>query len=184
MIATTSPKSAEFLTHCEQLYSVEQVQSAIADMADNITAHLADKDPILLCVMNGGLVFSGQLLPLLGFPLSLDYLHATRYQKTEHGAKVQWLNKPNMPLTGRCVLILDDILDEGLTLRSVLDFCWQQGASEVRIAVMIEKKHRRNNSGIEADFIGLTVADRYIFGMGMDCQGYWRNAPGIYAVKL
>jgi hypoxanthine phosphoribosyltransferase len=184
VIATNSPRTAEFLTRCDQLYPLTQVQSAIENMAANITVDLADKDPILLCVMNGGLVFSGQLLPLLSFPLTLDYLHATRYQSSQRGAEVQWLNKPSVSLSGRCVLILDDILDEGLTLRSVLDFCWQQGASEVRIAVMIEKKHRRNNSGIKADFIGLTVADRYIFGMGMDYQGYWRNAPGIYAVKL
>jgi|TARA_B110000116_G_C16796941_1_gene567380 hypoxanthine phosphoribosyltransferase len=184
MIATTNPKAAEFLTHCDQLYTATQVQQAIANLAEKITADLVDKDPILLCVMNGGLVFSGQLLPLLGFPLSLDYLHATRYQKAEHGAKVQWLNKPNASLTGRCVLILDDILDEGLTLRSVLDFCSQQGASEVKVAVMIEKQHQRNISGIKSDYIGLSVVDRYIFGMGMDYQGYWRNAPGIYAVKF
>lgn len=184
MIATTDPKVADFLTHCDQLYTAAQVQKAIADIAEKITADLIDKDPILLCVMNGGLVFSGQLLPLLGFPLSLDYLHATRYQKAERGAKVQWLNKPNTSLMGRCVLILDDILDEGLTLRSVLDFCWQQGASEVKIAVMTEKQHQRNISGIKSDYTGLSVADRYIFGMGMDYQGYWRNAPGIYAVKF
>ena len=81
------------------------------------------------------------------------------------------------------VLVVDDILDEGLTLAAILAYCHEQGASAVYSAVLVEKLHKRRASGLAADFVGVQVEDRYVFGYGMDYHGYWRNVKGIYAVS-
>ncbi len=165
------------------LFNREQVNEAIAVMGKNITAALKDTNPLVLCLMNGGLVIGGRLLTLLDFPLQLDYIHATRYCNSTTGFGLEWIVKPRHELTGRTVLVVDDILDEGITLHEVLDFCRAQNASAVYSAVLVEKVHsRRSPPDINADFIGLKVPDRYVFGYGMDYKAYLRNAPGIYAV--
>lgn len=166
------------------LFSLAQVHHAITRMARQITDELADKNPVLISVMNGGLVFSGQLLTCLNFPLQVDYLHATRYRSETQGGQLDWLVKPQTELQGRTVLVIDDILDEGHTLKDILDFCRAEGAANVLTAVLTDKLHdRKAFKGFKADFEGLRVEDRFIFGFGMDYKGYWRNAPGIYAVK-
>lgn len=91
---------------------------------------------------------------------------------------------PMIEFRDRPVLIIDDILDEGHTLAAIIDYCREQGAASVQCAVLVDKQHERKaRPDLKADYVGLEVEDRYIFGYGMDYQGYWRNAPGIYAVK-
>jgi hypoxanthine phosphoribosyltransferase len=166
------------------LFTREQVMAAIDGMAEKITAELKDSNPLLLPLMSGATVIAGKLLPRLGFNLQLDYIHATRYRNQTSGETVEWLVKPRHDLIGRTVLIIDDILDEGITLHEVMHWCGQQGAKKIYSAVLVEKHHnRRQPPDLKADFVGLDVPDRYVFGYGMDYKGYLRNAPGIYAVK-
>jgi len=166
------------------LFSREQVMAAIDDMAEKITAEMKDSNPLLLPLMSGATVIAGKLLPRLDFHLQLDYIHATRYRNQTSGETVEWLVKPRHDLRDRTVLIVDDILDEGITLHEVINWCKQQGAKKVYSAVLVEKHHdRRQPPDLKADFVGLDVPDRYVFGYGMDYKGYLRNAPGIYAVK-
>ena len=161
-----------------------EVEIAIKRLAQEITCQLKDSRPLLLCVMNGGLIFTGQLLTKLVFPLEVDYIHATRYGHNTNGTTLQWTVKPQLNLKGRTVLLLDDILDEGVTLAAIADYCRQEGATEVFMAVLVEKLHlRKVTPGMRADFTGIEVGDRFLFGYGLDYKGYWRNAPGIYAVK-
>jgi len=164
------------------LYSREQVEAAIMAMAKTISDDLAGKNPLVLAVMSGAMIPAGMLLSYLDFPLQVDYIHASRYRGATAGGELDWRVPPRFPLDGRCVLVIDDILDEGLTLQAILDSCCEQGASEVHSAVLVKKLHARN-VGIEADYVGLEVEDRYVFGFGMDYKEYLRNAPGIYAVK-
>jgi len=138
---------------------------------------------LLLCVMTGGLVTASELFIRLDFPLQLDYLHATRYQGGTRGSELQWITRPSQDLEGRTVLVVDDILDEGLTLAAILDYCREQGAAAVYSMVLVEKQHDRKASDLKADFVGLPVEDRYVFGYGMDYHGYLRNVRGIYAVE-
>lgn len=165
------------------LFNQQQVRAAMDVMADKITAVMKDTNPLLLCLMSGAMVVGGKLLPRLDFPLQLDYIHATRYRNSTAGFELEWLVKPRHDLAGRTVLIVDDILDEGITLHEVLQYCREQGAKAVYSAVLVEKHHdRRQPPELKADFVGLDVPDRYVFGYGMDYKGYLRNAPGIYAV--
>ncbi len=166
------------------LFTYKQVHTEIERVAKELTEALHAANPLILVVMNGGLLFAGQLLPNLMFPLQIDYLHASRYGDKTAGDKLEWRVAPATPLTGRTVLVVDDILDEGYTLNEILDFCEQQGAKQIYTAVLAEKiHHRKASKGLSADFCGVKVEDRFVFGFGMDYRGYWRNAPGIYAVK-
>lgn len=164
------------------LHSEQEVEAAIDKMADQINATLAGHSPLLLCVMNGGVVTFGKLLTRLSIPLTIDAINASRYQNQTSGGSIDWLVKPETPLEGRTVLIVDDILDEGITLQAICQYCREQGAAAVYSAVLVDKilDHKKP---VTADFIGLKVENRYVFGYGMDYKGYLRNAPGIYACK-
>lgn len=160
------------------------IKAAIERLAGEITDQLRESNPVVISVMNGGMIFAGQLLTRLVFPLEVDYVHATRYGHEVSGARLNWTVRPQCDVAGRTVLLLDDILDEGVTLAAIADYCRQQGAKEVLMAVLVEKLHlRKVTPGLRADFTGVEVGDRFLFGYGLDYKGYWRNAPGIYAVK-
>jgi hypoxanthine phosphoribosyltransferase len=166
-----------------QLFSLEELDQAIARMAAEISADLAEQDPLLMTVMNGGVFLAGRLLPLLDFPLEVDYLHATRYRGDTSGGQIQWLATPETPLLDRHVLILDDILDVGSTLLAIIEACQAQKPASVRTAVLVDKCHDRKAApGLKADYTGVEAEDAYLFGAGMDYKGYWRNAPGLFAV--
>jgi hypoxanthine phosphoribosyltransferase len=166
------------------LFDQQQVEQAIDSMAIAITEKLADSNPIVLTIMNGGLIFAGQLLPRLGFPLQVDYCHATRYRGATSGGELHWKALPQLPLEDRVVLVVDDILDEGHTLLAILNAIRAQGAKAVYTAVLINKQHdRKASADLKADFVGLEAPDRYLFGYGMDYKEYLRNAPGIDAIK-
>ncbi len=174
----------QVMAEADCLINEQQVSAAIDNMAKDITDSLKDSNPLLFCVMNGGLILTGQLLPRLKFPVQAEYLHATRYRQETTGGILEWKLRPEADMIGRTVLIVDDILDEGTTLCAIGDYCLAHGASKVLTAVLVDKDHdRKAKPGLKADFTGLHVEDRFLFGYGMDYKGYWRNAPGIYAVK-
>ncbi len=163
------------------IHTPEEVETALDRLAQRITVALADRFPVALCIMGGAVVFAGQLLPRLRFPLEFDYLHATRYRGSTRGAAIHWEVLPRKDLAGRTVLLMDDILDEGHTLAAAREKLLELGAAEVLIAVLADKDLGRAKP-IKAHFVGLTLPDRYVFGMGMDAYGLWRNLPGIYAL--
>ncbi len=159
----------------------EEMEKALDAMAARITAALAGKDPLILCVMTGAVVVVGRLLPRLRFQLRLDYLHATRYRGATSGGELTWLRRPAAAVRGQHVLVVDDILDEGFTLAAAVRACHEDGAASVRSAVLVEKDRARAR-GVSADFVGVRLPDRYLYGYGLDYKGYFRNADGIFAV--
>jgi len=165
------------------LRTAEEVDAALARMAQEITERLDGTDPVVFCIMNGGLFVSGKLVEKLPFSLELDYLHATRYGTETCGGKLHWKVRPERKLKGRTVLLVDDILDEGVTLAEITQYCKEEGAETVYTAVLVDKIHNRKAPGAKADFVGLHVEDRFLFGCGMDIAGYWRNLPALYAMK-
>lgn len=175
-------KARDILAKSTLVHSPEAVQAALQRLAGEITAALSDKNPLVLCVMTGGMIFSGQLLPKLDFPLEFDYLHVTRYGQDTQGGKLSWRSAPWVAVKGRTVLVLDDILDEGLTLAAVCESLKRLGAAEVRTAVFSDKTNGRDKP-VKADFVGLAVPDRFVFGFGMDVNGAWRHLPAIYALN-
>jgi hypoxanthine phosphoribosyltransferase len=176
-------KIKEVYEKSTRLFTTKEVEAALDRMAINIHQQLHDKNPVILCVMIGGLVPMGNLLPRLDFPLEVDYVHATRYLGEIKGGELQWKVRPSLNLQNRTVLVVDDILDGGMTLAAILKEIKTMGASEVYSAVLVDKHHKRVPGGLKnADFVGLRVDDHYIFGYGMDYNEYLRNAPGIFVV--
>lgn len=177
-----SAEARRLLADADLIHSATAVQTALDAVADAIRDRLKDRNPLVLCVMTGGVIFCGQLLPKLDFPLDFDYLHATRYGAETQGGKISWRSAPWISVKGRTVLVVDDILDEGVTLAAVRESLKRLGAEEVLLAVFADKLNGKNKP-VSADFVGLTVPDRFVFGFGMDAGGAWRNLPAIYAIK-
>jgi len=175
-------KARELLDTAELIHSAEEISAAVSRVATEISARLGEKNPLVLCVMTGGIIFCGQLLTQLNFPLEFDYLHATRYGPDTQGGKISWRSAPWTSVKGRTVLVVDDILDEGVTLAAVKESLRRMGAEEVLTAVFTDKLNGKPKP-ISADFVGLTVPDRFVFGFGMDVDGAWRHLPAIYAMQ-
>ena len=175
-------EARDLLAGAELIYSAEAVAEAVSRVAAEITAKLGDSNPLLLCVMSGGVPFAGQLMTQLLFPLDFDYMHVTRYGQETSGGALSWRSAPWTPVKGRTVLILDDILDEGMTLAAIVERMKELGATACYTAVATDKLNGKQKP-IKADFVALTVPDRFVFGYGMDVRGKWRNLPAIYAMK-
>lgn len=179
----TQHEVQKVLEEADLLHSHEALEAAFDRMARAITDRLCHRDPVVLAVMIGGLFPTARLVCRLDFPLQVDYVHATRYRGEVHGSELHWRVRPATSLKNRSVLVVDDILDQGLTLAAILDYCKREAAREVYSAVMVDKQHGRKRVLKQADFTGLRVDDRYVFGCGMDYRGYLRHVSGIYAVK-
>lgn len=182
VMSITAEEAQQVLQRAQLLYSREQIEAVLDRLAQNITTDLSLRNPLVLSVMVGGLVFAGQLVTRLHFPLQLDYVHATRYRGRTEGSELHWQHRPSRSLQGRVVLLIDDILDEGVTLAAIVEACRAEGALDVRTAVLVDKVHERKSGLKTATYTGVYVEDRYVFGYGMDYQGFLRNAAGIYAV--
>ena len=165
------------------LFSKNEVDAALDSMATALSYRFADKNPVFLCVVVGGIVMMGNLLPRLNFPLEVDYVHATRYGKETSGKELTWKAWPDTELKNRTIVIVDDILDGGITLQEIVNYCHEHGARSVSTAVLVDKHNARLKEGLrKTDFCGLKIDNHYVFGYGMDYKGYLRNAPGIYMV--
>ncbi len=182
MSVTHTQKVQDLLAGAEIIHSAETVSRAVTRVAAEITEKLGDTYPLLLCVMSGGVPFSGQLMTQLNFPLEFDYMHVTRYGQDTAGGALSWRSAPWTSVKGRTVLVLDDILDEGLTLAAIVVRMMDLGAKACYTAVATDKLNGKEKP-IKADFVALTVPDRFVFGYGMDVRGAWRNLPAIYAMK-
>lgn len=166
----------------ECLFDEGAVASAIATLADDVAGESGDKFPLMLCVMNGGLYLTGQLLRHWNFPLTLDYVHATRYRLATLGKDVLWKAYPQNEISGRHVLIVDDIFDQGYTLEEVNSYCLKHGALSCRSVFLIRKNHERKKADIHPDYVALECDDVYVYGAGMDLNSHFRNLSSIYAI--
>lgn len=179
----SAEEAATVLARAEQLCSESEVQQALDELALAISGRLEGAFPLLMCVLNGGIMPTVWLSMRLNFPLQIGYLHATRYRGETSGGNLVWVVPPSIDVAGRCVLVIDDVFDEGYTLAEVSQELGRRGAAQVLTAVLVNKRHERKVPGFMADFVGLEVEDRYLFGCGMDYHEMMRNLPAIYALK-
>jgi hypoxanthine phosphoribosyltransferase len=179
---TDVQRAWRFLEDSDPIASAEEVQAALRRVAAQVNERLATSYPLVLAVMGGAVIFAGQILPLLRFPLDFDYIHVSRYGAETRGAQVDWRVTPPASARGRVVLVLDDILDGGHTMAAIRERVLELGAASFHCAVLVEKVLRQQKP-IRADFVGLEIADRFVFGYGMDAKGYWRNLPEIRAMR-
>ncbi|WP_395403927.1 hypoxanthine-guanine phosphoribosyltransferase [Pseudoduganella sp. UC29_106] len=179
-------RARALLENAEEIFDQETVQASVRRMAETLNARFGDEEkqefPLVLGVMGGAVVFTGSLLPQLTFPLEFDYIHVSRYGDDDQGGKVVWKVVPRPTVSGRTVIVLDDILDEGETLAHVKSRLLEMGAKEVIIAVFADKNIGKSKP-VKADIVGLTIPNRFVVGFGMDVYGYWRNLPGLWAIR-
>ncbi|CAH1385204.1 hypoxanthine-guanine phosphoribosyltransferase [Candidatus Nitrotoga sp. M5] len=178
----SNQQANDILNQAELIISAEEVQAAVMSVARQINAVLTDTHPLLLSVMGGAVVFTGQLLPQLTFPLDFDYVHVSRYGRNQQGGALHWKVEPHENVTDRVVLVVDDILDEGETLAAIKQRVLDLGAAKFYSAVFADKQIAKSKP-ICADFVGVELPDRFVFGFGMDIYGAWRNLPAIYATR-
>ncbi len=187
----SAPEHAEraraLLAQGTEVFDAAAVQAALARMAGEINARFdapgAPAFPLVLGVMGGAVVFAGQLLTRLRFPLEFDYIHVSRYGAKDHGGRIEWKVEPRADVRGRTVIVLDDILDEGETLAHVQERLLAMGATEVLLALFADKAITKPKPA-HPDYVGLVVPNRFLVGYGMDAYGYWRNLPGIWALDI
>lgn len=172
-------RAKSLLAHAEEIVDEEAVQAAVRGVAAALNRRFGDPEqehfPLVLGVMGGAVVFTGQLLPQLRFPLEFDYIHVSHYDG-------KWKVVPRPNVAGRTIVLLDDILDEGETLAQVKARLLEMGATEVVIAVFADKAHKRAKP-VKADIVGVSIPNRFVVGFGMDAEGYWRNLPGLWALR-
>lgn len=165
-----------------RLYSARDVACALDRMAEALAPRLEHRNPVVLAVMHGGAYAALELCRRFAFPHEFDYVHVTRYRGETRGGGVEWQVRPRPALAGRTVLVVDDILDHGKTLRALAAELARIGVGALLTAVLVTKRLARKQSRPRVTVSGLAVDDVYVFGSGMDYKGYWRELRGIYAV--
>ncbi|MCL1886941.1 MAG: hypoxanthine-guanine phosphoribosyltransferase [Betaproteobacteria bacterium] len=178
-------RAKDILKKTEQVCTPEEVQAAVNKVAIELNERFnhveTESFPLFLGVMGGAVVFTGQLLPKLTFPLEFDFIHVSRYGSEEHGSEVIWKVIPRQNVMNRIVVVLDDILDEGETLAHIQKRLLEMGASKVILAVFGDKQTSAKKP-VTPDHIGITLPNKFVIGFGMDIEGYWRNLPDIRAL--
>ena len=172
-------RAKTLLANAEEIVDQDAASAAVGRVADALNRRFGDSPdahvPLVLGVMGGAVVFTGQLLPQLRFPLEFDYIHVSRYDG-------MWKVVPRPSVAGRTIVLLDDILDEGETLAQVKARLLDMGAAQVVIAVFADKAHKRAKP-VKADIVGVNIPNQFVVGFGMDVEGYWRNLPGLWAIR-
>lgn len=165
------------------IYSNVEINQALDAMAKEIEKDFSGKPVLFLTVLVGAIPTVAALTQRISLPLKMDYIHATRYGNELSGRELQWKALPQSPLKNTNIIVVDDIFDEGYTLKAIVEYCKNEGASTVKTAVLVNKDHQRKVADFSADYFGLSVPDEYVFGFGMDCKGLGRNLDSIYALQ-
>ena len=165
----------------QRLHSAREVTYALDRMAAALAPRLEGRNPVVLAVMHGGAFTALELSRRFGFPHEFDYVHVTRYRGRLHGRDLKWRVRPSAALAGRIVLVVDDILDHGTTLRALQAELARVGVAAQLTAALVVKRLTKKRARPHVDAVGLIVDDVYVFGSGMDYRGYWRELRGIYA---
>ncbi|MFV2031402.1 MAG: hypoxanthine-guanine phosphoribosyltransferase, partial [Gammaproteobacteria bacterium] len=176
-------RAQEIHSSADLLFDRTAVEQGIEDLALKVAQDCEKDFPLVLCVMNGGLYLTGQLMRHWEFPLTLDYVHATRYKLATLGKDVLWKAYPQNEIKDRNVIIIDDIFDQGYTLEEVRSYCMKHGAKKCTSVFLIRKTHERKIANIQPDFVGLECDDRYVYGAGMDLNSPFRNLASIYCIE-
>lgn len=183
MSGADAAEAVEIRQRAREVCSAAGVDRAIARMAAEVGARVAGSDPLVLAVMSGGAFTATAMCRHFDFPCAFDYVHLTRYGGALHGGEIEWHVAPKPErVAGRHVVVVDDVIDHGLTLAALVATLRAQGVGELCVAVLVRKAVAPRAPRPEVDVVGIEAGDEYLFGCGMDYKGYWRGLPALYAV--
>ena len=164
------------------LYSSREIHLAIKNIAEEINQDIQSDVLYVLTVMNGGLFFSAHLIPLLKHTIHHDYIHATRYGNKAKGGLVHWIKDPDDIIKGKNILLVDDILDEGVTLSQIISKCKKMGAKNIFYTALFNKLIDKEKTILPSYHV-LNVPNKFVFGFGLDYKGFGRALPDLHIIN-
>ncbi len=168
----------------EVLYSEEQIRTRISELGSQITSDYAGKDLVLVSVLNGSCIFLADLMRVIDLDLHIDFMSVSSYKDgTKSTGDVEILKDLSNSIRGKDVLLVEDIVDTGLTLSRLLDILGSRGANSIRLASFLDKPEPRIKKELEISYTGFVVPNKFVVGYGLDAAGRYRNLPFIAVVK-
>jgi len=185
MSATTAQKTTEFTnTNLEILYSAEQIKTRVIELGKQIAADYADKDLVVIGVLKGSCVFLADLIRHVDLRLTIDFMSVSSYKDaTKSSGDVEILKDASQPIRGKDVIVVEDIVDTGLTLFRLMEILGSRGASSIKIAALLDKPEPRVKKELKIDYCGFQIPNKFVVGYGLDVAGRYRNLPFIGVVK-
>ena len=184
-VGSTQMASTEFTNpNLEVLYSAKEIRERVAELGAQITADYADKDLVLVSVLKGSCVFLADLMREIDLPLTIDFMSVSSYKDgTVSTGDVEILKDLSNTIREKDVLVVEDIIDTGLTLSRLLDILGSRGASSIRLASFLDKPEPRIKTELSISYTGFVVPNKFVVGYGLDAAGRYRNLPFIAVVK-
>lgn len=165
------------------LITEEQIQQKVRELGHAISSDFAGRNPLVICVLKGAFIFMADLVKHLTIPLEIDFMAVSSYgQSTQSSGVVKIVKDLDTPVEGRDVLIVEDIIDSGLTLSYLVDVLERRNALSVSIVTLFNKPNRRT-TGLEVDYVGFELPDAFVVGYGLDFAEKYRNLPYIGVLK-
>ncbi|HUW59453.1 MAG TPA: hypoxanthine phosphoribosyltransferase [Candidatus Bathyarchaeia archaeon] len=163
------------------LLTAGQIRKKVEEIAQRISADYAGRDLLLIAVLKGSLIFASDLMRRLTVPSSVDFIRARSYCQTHSQGRCDFLLLPEQPVTGRHVLVIEDIIDTGLTARCIVDYLAAQNPASLEICTLLDKPARRNVQ-IHLRYVGFAIDNEFVVGYGMDYEEQGRNRPDIHVL--
>src|SRR5436190_4458243 len=182
---STQMAATEFTNdNLEVLYSEDQIRSRVKELGEQITADYAGKDLVLVSVLKGSCVFLADLMRSIDLKLTIDFMSVSSYKDgMQSTGDVEILKDLSNSIRGKDVLVVEDIIDTGLTLSRLLDILGSRGANSIKLASFLDKPEPRIKKELKIDYTGFVVPNKFVVGYGLDAAGRYRNLPFIAVVK-
>lgn len=181
---SAKPAATEFSNpNLRVMFSEEVIAAKITELGKQIAADYAGKELVLVGVLKGSCVFLADLMRAIDLPLSIDFMSVSSYKDgTVSSGDVEILKDLSNPIRGKDVLVVEDIVDTGLTLTRLLEILGSRGANSIRLATFLDKPEPRIKKELKIDYIGFTIQNEFVVGYGLDAAGRYRNLPFIGVV--
>ncbi|RXZ79296.1 hypoxanthine phosphoribosyltransferase [Paenibacillaceae bacterium] len=167
----------------EVLYDADQIQQKIKELAEGVSRDFEGRNPLVICVLKGAFIFMADLVKNISIPLELDFMAVSSYgQSTRSSGVVRIIKDLDLPVEGREVVIVEDIIDSGLTLSYLIDVLERRNAKQVSVVALFDKPARRTVE-LEADYTGFVLPDEFVVGYGLDYAEKYRNLPFVGVLK-
>lgn len=182
---TTQIVETEFTnSNLEVLYTVEEIAERIARLGEQITSDYSGKELVLVGVLKGSCVFLADLMRVVDLPLTIDFMSVSSYKDgTRSTGDVEILKDLSNPIRDKHVVIVEDIIDTGLTLTRLVEILGSRGAASIKIATFLDKPEPRIKKELVVDYTGFVIPNKFVVGYGLDAAGRYRNLPFIAVVK-
>lgn len=167
----------------EVLLDENTLHKRVAELGQQLAEEYAEKDPVLICTLKGAVVFTADLLRHMPIKLTLDFMATSSYgTATETTGQVRILKDLDHPVEGRHVIIVEDIVDTGLTLAYLRELLLSRDPASVKTCALLDKKERRKVP-LEADYVGFEIPDKFVVGYGLDYADQYRNLPFVGVLR-